>query len=134
MVRTKSRWVVGEAEWTSKKRKGEPWNLQAFTEALHETVTGCWGSLGTACLLPTLRVVHLNKQSGVYILQVSRAYLRELLVSLMALTSLEGRGCRLHVLHVGGTLLKARESVETMLHAVLAQSVRAMGDGEKAEA
>lgn len=28
--------------------------------------------MGAACLLPTLRVVHLNKESGVYILQVSR--------------------------------------------------------------
>ena len=31
-MRSKSRWVVGETEWTSAKRKGEPWSLQAFQE------------------------------------------------------------------------------------------------------
>ncbi|OEH76225.1 rpp14 family protein [Cyclospora cayetanensis] len=124
MVRSKSRWIVGEAEWTSAKRKGEPWNLQAFTEALQETVSGCWGAVGVACLLPHLRVVHLNRESGTFILQVARSYLRELLLVLMALTSVEGRGCRLHVLHIGGTLLKARRSAEQMMQLALARQLK----------
>ncbi|KAL8274012.1 hypothetical protein Esti_002101 [Eimeria stiedai] len=131
---SKSRWVVGEAEWTSKKRQGEPWELQAFTEALQEAVAGCWGSLGAACLLPSVRLVHLNRHSGVYLLQAPRSCIRELLVALMAVASVQGRGCRLHVLHVSGTLLKAKERLEALLHAAVSSavsSIEAVGDIEK---
>ena len=65
-----------------------------------------------------------------FLFGIVQAYIRELLVSLMAVSSVEGCGCRLHVLHVGGTLLKAKQSTEGMLHAFLAYSVKAIGESE----